>query len=573
MNASRSTATFEALESRRLLSAAGTLDPSFSLDGIATNPLRIGRGNDVHLLFAADVAVQTDGKTVVAGTLRRADFSGQSDFAVARFNFDGSIDTTFGDPRFPGVAFAHLGKRHSADFANAVAIQSDGKILVAGSAEMSRKVHFDGDDFAVARFGPNGKLDPSFDGDGMRTIHFHDDSRVNDIALQSDGKIILAGVDGNFAFTTGNNDDFAVARLNPDGKLDGTFNGGGKKTIDFDDQETVHGVAIDYSGTKPSNPNYGKIVLVGETQGHESDPAFAIARVNTDGTLDKTFRGDGTGVNRFIGIDSLAARDVVVQPDGKYVLAGYADVDPAAKTSNNQFALVRYLPNGSVDSSFGGDGTGLVTTGFGGDDLGRHILRSADGGLIVGGIVNRSKFALAVYSADGILKSSFGQGGKVATDVGAGDFLELGMAKGPGKRIVLSGGHDFTTARYFDEGANVVSVGSFDPNAAEGGSNAASIIVGRSEKLPVPTRVFFTVALPLSWPALAGGAALSWARALGEFGATLMFAGNQTGRTQTLPLTIYTALESDLQTAQSLSIILVAVAFALLGAIRAGARR
>ena len=86
-------------------------------------------------------------------------------------------------------------------------------------------------------------------------------------------------------------------------------------------------------------------------------------------------------------------------------------------------------------------------------------------------------------------------------------------------------------------------------------------------------RVFFTIAIPVSWPALAGGAALSWARALGEFGATLMFAGNATGRTQTLPLAIYTALESDLQTAQSLSIILVAVAFALLMAVRAGARR
>lgn len=88
-----------------------------------------------------------------------------------------------------------------------------------------------------------------------------------------------------------------------------------------------------------------------------------------------------------------------------------------------------------------------------------------------------------------------------------------------------------------------------------------------------PPRVFFTIAIPLSWPALAGGAAMSWARALGEFGATLMFAGNLTGRTQTLPLAIYTALESDLQTAQSLSIILVAVAFGLLVAIRAGGRR
>jgi molybdate transport system permease protein len=85
-------------------------------------------------------------------------------------------------------------------------------------------------------------------------------------------------------------------------------------------------------------------------------------------------------------------------------------------------------------------------------------------------------------------------------------------------------------------------------------------------------RVFFSVAIPLSRAALAGGAALSWARALGEFGATLMFAGNMSGRTQTLPLAIYAALESDLQAAQSLSIVLVGVAFALLVAIRAGGR-
>jgi molybdate transport system permease protein len=86
-------------------------------------------------------------------------------------------------------------------------------------------------------------------------------------------------------------------------------------------------------------------------------------------------------------------------------------------------------------------------------------------------------------------------------------------------------------------------------------------------------RLLIAVAIPISWPALAGGAAMSWARALGEFGATLMFAGNMSGRTQTLPLAIYAALESDLHTAQSLSLLLVAVAFALLVAIRAGGRR
>lgn len=85
-------------------------------------------------------------------------------------------------------------------------------------------------------------------------------------------------------------------------------------------------------------------------------------------------------------------------------------------------------------------------------------------------------------------------------------------------------------------------------------------------------RVLLTIAIPLSRNGLAGGAAMSWARALGEFGATLMFAGNLGGRTQTLPLAIYTALESDLRTAQSLSVALVVVAFALLVAIRAGER-
>ena len=72
------------------------------------------------------------------------------------------------------------------------------------------------------------------------------------------------------------------------------------------------------------------------------------------------------------------------------------------------------------------------------------------------------------------------------------------------------------------------------------------------------------VTMPLAWPALVGGAVLSWARAVGEFGATIMFAGNFTGRTQTMPLAIMTALESDLQTAIVLATLLVLATFAAL---------
>ena len=62
---------------------------------------------------------------------------------------------------------------------------------------------------------------------------------------------------------------------------------------------------------------------------------------------------------------------------------------------------------------------------------------------------------------------------------------------------------------------------------------------------------------------------MSWARSLGEFGATLMFAGNLTGKTQTLPLAIYTAFESDLHAAQALALLLVVVGFAVLLFVRA----
>jgi molybdate transport system permease protein len=69
-------------------------------------------------------------------------------------------------------------------------------------------------------------------------------------------------------------------------------------------------------------------------------------------------------------------------------------------------------------------------------------------------------------------------------------------------------------------------------------------------------------------PSLVAGLVLTWARALGEFGATITFAGNLQGRTQTLPLAVYVALESDRDTAVALSLLMVAVSLAVLIALR-----
>ena len=83
-----------------------------------------------------------------------------------------------------------------------------------------------------------------------------------------------------------------------------------------------------------------------------------------------------------------------------------------------------------------------------------------------------------------------------------------------------------------------------------------------------PTGAFFRVAVPLALPGLVVGAALSWARALGEFGATLFFAGNFMGSTQTMPLAIYTALESDTRVAVALALVLAATSALLLVPLR-----
>ena len=79
-----------------------------------------------------------------------------------------------------------------------------------------------------------------------------------------------------------------------------------------------------------------------------------------------------------------------------------------------------------------------------------------------------------------------------------------------------------------------------------------------------PLQIFRYVTLPLAWTALFGGAVMTWARALGEFGATIIFAGNFPGRTQTMPLAIYLGFELELNVALTLSVILLGTSFAVL---------
>ncbi|MGD2205983.1 MAG: hypothetical protein PVH17_04310, partial [Anaerolineae bacterium] len=296
-----------------------------------------------------------DGKLVAAGSAGRSYY--EDDFALARYNADGSLDTSFdGD----GKVTTDFG---GGDVGSALVLQPDGKLVAAGESR---------DNFALARYNADGSLDTSFDGDGKVTTDFGGIDEVMAIVLQPDGKLVVAGFSGSDS-TSDRNYDFALARYNADGSLDSSFDGDGKVTTDF-------GADSDLGRALVLQPD-GKLVVAGESRNN-----FALARYNADGSLDSSFDGDGKVTTDFGGGDR--GRALVLQPDGKLVVAG---------VSRNNFALARYNADGSLDPSF--DGDGKATIDFGDYAYGSALVRQSDGTLFVAGS-SSGDFALAQFFGD-----------------------------------------------------------------------------------------------------------------------------------------------------------------------------
>jgi uncharacterized delta-60 repeat protein len=411
----------------------GTLDSSFDGDGIQTTDF-FG-GDD----FASSLAIQPDGKIVVAGV---ANNTNHSNFALARYNSNGSLDNSFsGDGK-------HITDfKGGNDIASSLAIQPDGKIVVAGQAF---NPDANNSDFALARYNSNGSLDNSFDGDGKLTdFYLAGNTRFTAIAIQPDGKIIAAGQ--AFNLNTGNN-DFALARYNSNGTLDSTFSGDGKLTTDFGFDEFATSLAIQGDG---------KIVVAGGVHNDGSNYYdFALARYNSNGSLDNSFDGDGKLTTDFFGSDDYAT-SLAIQTDGKIVAAGQA-YNP--NTTSYEFALARYNSNGSLDSSF--DGDGMQTTDFGSDDYATSLAIQTDGKIVAAGQAYNSyypanyDFALARYNSNGTLDSSFDGDGKLTTDFFGGNDIASSLAIQTDGKIVVAGqafnpntnNSDFALARYNSNG-------------------------------------------------------------------------------------------------------------------------
>lgn len=164
---------------------------------------------------------------------------------------------------------------------------------------------------------------------------------------------------------------FAQAEPVP-GRLDATFGSGGTATADF-------ATGLDYAWAVAVQPD-DKVVAAGVAVGADQD--FALARWNVDGTLDPTF-GSGGKVTTAIGSGNEFAKSVVLQPDGKIVAGG-----PSRTGAYNEFAVARYLPDGSLDPAFGTGGKVVTSISTGHDYLNAIALQS-DGKIVGAGYSNQ----------------------------------------------------------------------------------------------------------------------------------------------------------------------------------------
>jgi uncharacterized delta-60 repeat protein len=351
----------------------------------------------------------------------------------------GSLDSSFGSGGKSLAAF-DLGGGNT-DWAQAMTVDKSGRTVVVGRAR-----HADGnDDFAIARFRADGRLDSSFSGDGKVTIRFDLGGANKDealaVAIDSKGRIVVGG----YAQTAGQGDyDFAAARLLPNGRLDKSFDKDGTMTIHgFDPSARSDDRVSDISIDKKD-----RIILVGQVSkpSGTKDKDFGFARLTTAGRLDTSFGSGGLHRIDFAeGADDWAAA-VAIDTGGRIVVAGTVWV---GYNGRYDFGVVRLLATGVPDSSFSWQGKRTIHFDLGGDDdITADVALDKQGRILVAGTVDRRSdmddrdMAVARLMADGRMDDSFGIEGKTVIPFDYGGTLEdraTGLQVDSLGRIVVAG--------------------------------------------------------------------------------------------------------------------------------------
>lgn len=368
----------------------------------------------------ADVAVQSDGKIVMGGEC----FLNGGHYCAMRYNTDGSPDTSFG---VGGIAMTMMAQS-SLNHTTALRILADGKMLLSGDCHQVPSVV---QNFCVTRFHSDGTLDTTFATGGKYIAPMTGGmfDRANDLVVQSDGKLVLAGT------CTFSSVGLCALRLNADGTPDNSFGTDGKRV---------------YSISPGANQGYSaalmpgdKLLVLGSCDNPSPNFSFCAMQLNPDGSLDTSFGNNGLLLGSPSGMTSLVPRDVVARPEGGFVVTGGCN---GISTSSDGLCAVGFLANGDLDSSFGTLGLSMTRVVPGTrPHASEAIARQSDGKFVVAGTcmngASNSDFCATRFNANGSLDTGFGAAGSLVRTMGAGASVDLASAVAvqPNGQIVISG--------------------------------------------------------------------------------------------------------------------------------------
>jgi uncharacterized delta-60 repeat protein len=391
----------EALEDRLTPSTGGLLDPTFGSGGTVLSSL----SNNRDIVNA--VTVQPDGKIVIAGYT-----TASGHFLVARYNADGSLDTGFGSGGYTANTF------NGEAWAVALQPQADGtdKLLVVGGTQVGNGKHLTSVG-GLARYNANGTLDTTFGSNGKVTTPPGSIISAQAIAVDSFGRIILEGYTS--AYTA------ALVRYTANGALDTTFGSGGEVSTNYQ----VGGNGRNASVAAQAD---GKIVLACTTNGYGE---FVVARFNTNGTADAGFGSGGVVLTQVNVSDSFGG--LAIQGDGKIVVSGSEN---NAATSPSLLCVLRYNTGGALDPGFGTGGIATLPSPGGNvnaNDSG--VVIQADGEIVAGGRYNAAGWILAAarVSPSGAVDTGYGSGGWAKVQLDDGNFGAIALQ--PDGRLVIAG--------------------------------------------------------------------------------------------------------------------------------------
>jgi len=377
------------------------LDISFNGTGRVTTNL----SNSYDIVYGA--LVQADNKIVAVGTYSTNNFRGY--FALNRYLTNGALDTSFGDN---GRVLTDFDAAAADQGVFAAALQPDGKILATGFVSFMPPGP---GAIATARYNSDGSLDTTFGTGGkVETAVVNHINEATAIAVGQDGKIVVAG----YYFGPSQNYQTVIVRYNANGGLGGTTTD--TRGFQLGESNIAYGVTI--------QPD-GKIVTAGgyaSGQSGSSGSDLTMLRLMPSGAYDTTFAGTGRLLMPS-PTSSEALTTVAVQPDGRIVAAGVSD---------GNLLVMRFNANGSPDTTF--NGSGRVTTWMGGNCYATGLILRPNGKIVVSCSPNQ-EFAVAYYNADGSLDTSFSGDGKLTFNFGVAAAQTYSMGIDSLGRIVLGG--------------------------------------------------------------------------------------------------------------------------------------